>query len=534
MLESRHADRFCEEQLPPAELHPVMLLEGIGEYAARARINCVAELLDSAIARGDGARPAIRFPGGMWTYTELFERTNRIARVLVEDYGIVPGNRVLLRGANTPMFAACWLAIVKAGAVAVATMPLLREREIQYVAEKAAVSLAITDTSVAEDCRRAVHVPVVEYGGADAELETRMEGKKAIFNARDTAATEIALIAFTSGSTGQGKGTMHSHRDVMAITECFPRHVLRATRDDLFCGSPPLAFTYALGGLLLFPLRAGACTLLLEQASPPNLAKAIAEYRPTICFTAPTAYRAMHALLGEHDVSSLRRCVSAGETLPLSVFEAWRDATGVKIIDGIGATEMLHIFISSSDDDIRPGSTGRAVPGYEARIVDDDMQAVPDGEAGRLAVRGPTGCRYLGNLDQQRTYVRDGWNLTGDSYVRDADGYFWYQARTDDIIVSSGYNIAGPEVENVLLEHEAVQECAVVGAPDAERGQVVKAFVVLRAGHSESEMLLKELQDFVKARIAPYKYPRAVAVVPALPRTTTGKVQRFRLREEES
>jgi 2-aminobenzoate-CoA ligase len=324
---------------------------------------------------------------------------------------------------------------------------------------------------------------------------------------------------------------MHAHRDILAITDCFPRYVLKPSPDDLFCGSPPLAFTYALGGLLLFPLRFGACALLLEQATPPHLVAAIEQFRPTVCFTAPTAYRAMCGMLAEHDVSSLRKCVSAGETLPRSVFEAWLRATGIRIIDGIGATEMLHIFISAADDDIRPGATGKVVPGYQARVVDATGSDVPPGVVGLLAVRGPTGCRYLDDAARQREYVRDGWNLTGDSYMRDADGYFWYQARTDDIIISSGYNIAGPEVENVLLEHAAVAECAVVGAPDEERGQIVKAVIVLRAGHEGSATLARELQDFVKARIAPYKYPRAVEFVDALPRTTTGKLQRFRLRE---
>jgi len=308
--------------------------------------------------------------------------------------------------------------------------------------------------------------------------------------------------------------------------------VLGAHGEDLFCGSPPLAFTFALGALLLFPMRLGACALLLEQASPPLLAKAIEEYRPTVCFTSPTAYRAMTALLGEHDVRSLRLCVSAGEPLPRAVFDAWESATGRQIIDGIGATEMLHIFISASGENIRPGSTGRVVPGYEARVVDDAGVELPRGQTGRLAVRGPTGCRYLDDEERQREYVRDGWNLTGDAYSQDADGYFWYVARTDDIIVSAGYNIAGPEIENVLLEHAAVAECGVVGAPDEERGRIVKAVIVLRPGHEPGPALVKELQDFVKARIAPYKYPRAVEFVSELPRTSTGKLQRFRLRED--
>ncbi|MES2177593.1 MAG: AMP-binding protein [Gemmatimonadota bacterium] len=553
-----HVDTFCADHLPPPELQPVRDWTGIPELAYPDRLNCAAELLDTLVDAGHGDRPAIRFPGGVWSFGELRDHANRIAHVLREDFKIVPGNRVLLRGANTPMLAACWFGVLKAGGVVVCTMALLRERELQYIANKAAISLAISDERVAADCEKAVGVPVLTYvgptaGGADPStslgvtnpgvtpsersesrglhLNDLMQHKPTTFDACDTAAEDIAIIAFTSGTTGQGKGTMHSHRDILAITDCFPRYVLKPTADDLFCGSPPLAFTYALGGILLFPLRVGACTLLLEQATPPHLLDAIEKYRPTICFTAPTAYRAMRGMLEGRDVSSLRRCVSAGETLPLSVFTAWHEATGLKIIDGIGATEMLHIFISSADDDIRPGATGRVVPGYAARIVDEHGVVLADGEIGRLAVRGPTGCRYLDNVERQREYVQHGWNLTGDSYKRDADGYYWYQARTDDIIISSGYNIAGPEVESVLLEHNAVLECAVVGVPDDERGQIVKAFVVLQPGVQEGNTLIRELQDHVKAHIAPYKYPRAVEIVTELPRTNTGKLQRFRLRE---
>ena len=529
---SGHVDSFCTDHLPPDELLPVCRWDAIPELAYPARLNCASELLDTIVIASNGERPAIRFPGGEWSYRALLENADRIAHVLVDDLGLVPGNRVLLRGANTPMLAACWFGVIKAGGVVVCTMALLRERELQSIAQKAEISLALTDARVAEECEAAIRCRVVRFGGSGADdLTARMRNKPATFAACDTSAEDVAIIAFTSGTTGQGKGTMHSHRDILAITDCFPRYVLRPTANDLFCGSPPLAFTYALGGLLLFPLRVGACALLLEQATPPHLIKAIEEFRPTICFTAPTAYRAMCGMLADHDVSSLVKCVSAGETLPVSVFEAWKAATGLSIIDGIGATEMLHIFISASGDDIRPGATGKVVPGYEARIVGEDGSEVPDGTVGRLAVRGPTGCRYLDNPERQREYVQHGWNLTGDSYVRDDDGYFWYQARTDDIIISSGYNIAGPEVENVLLEHPSVLECAVVGAPDEERGQLVKAFIVLRPGHEGGAALVKELQDFVKARIAPYKYPRAIDLVSALPRTTTGKLQRFRLRE---
>jgi len=539
---SSYADTFCADYMPAAHLMPLRDWSGIPELDYPDAMNCVTELLDSMIEQGRGERTVFRFPEGSWSYRRLYETSNCIARVLVEDLGIVPGNRVLLRGPNNPMLAACWFAVLKAGGIVVCTMPLLREREIRYIADKAEISLALTDARFAEDCESGFSTRmdgseregarVVHFNGdAPFSLETMIRAKPATFGNHQTLADDVAIIAFTSGTTGEGKGTMHSHRDIMAITDCFPRYVLKPSEDDLFCGSPPLAFTYALGGLLLFPMRFGASALLLEQATPPVLIKAIEEFRPTISFTAPTAYRAMCGMLDAHDVSSLRKCVSAGETLPLAVFEAWKKGTGLSIIDGIGATEMLHIFISAAGADIRPGATGKVVPGYQARVVDADGEEMPRGTVGRLAVRGPTGCRYLDNLEQQRKYVENGWNLTGDSYKQDEDGYFWYQARTDDMIISGGYNIAGPEVENVLLEHEAVLECAVVGEPDEQRGNIVKAFVVVQPGHSPGEKLAKELQDFVKARIAPYKYPRAVEFSESLPRTSTGKLQRYRLRQ---
>lgn len=535
-------DTFCADHMPPSDLWPVTDWTGVPELTYPAAVNCASELLLNVIAQGHGNRTVFRFPGGSWTYQQLLDTSNRIARVLIEDLRVEPGNRILLRGPNNPMIAACWFAIVKIGGVVVCTMPLLRERELRYIADKAQISLALTDTRYADECEAAflTHSDGTEREGArvvhfnsDAHnsLELMMRNKPAAFTDYNTAADDTAIIAFTSGTTGEGKGTMHSHRDILAITDCFPRYVLKPCSDDLFCGSPPLAFTYALGGLLLFPIRFGASSLLLEQATPPHLLNAIEEFKPTVCFTAPTAYRAMCGMLSGRDVSSLKKCVSAGETLPIAVFEEWQKATGLKIIDGIGATEMLHIFISAAGDEIRPGATGKVVPGYEAKIMDDAGNDLPAGSVGRLAVRGPTGCRYLDNIEQQKKYVKNGWNLTGDSYRLDADGYFWYQARTDDMIISGGYNIAGPEVENVLLEHRAVMECAVVGEPDEERGHLVKAYVVLRPEQAPNSELVRELQDFVKARIAPYKYPRAIEFTDLLPRTSTGKLQRYRLRE---
>jgi len=539
---SGHLDTFARDALPPKELWPEMRYDRIPELTYPPRMNCASELLDDMVEDGYGDRPVFHFPGGSWTFAQLLEHSNRVAHVLVSDLGVVPGNRVMLRGFNGPWMASCWFAVLKAGGIVVCTMPLLRARELTFTADKAKITLALTDARIAAECEQAM---VATAGGAqrtggrcvsfgsDAEgsLDRLMQGKPTTFLNCDTAADDVALIAFTSGTTGEGKGTVHFHRDVLAICDCFPTYILQATVDDIFCGSPPFAFTYGLGGLVLFPMRIGASALLLEQAAPPQLLDGIEKHRPSIVFTAPTAYRAMLGLMEGRDLSSLRKCVSAGEALPRTTFEAWERTTGLRIIDGIGATEMLHIFISAAGGDIRPGSTGKVVPGYEAEVQDDDGGPVPDGTIGKLAVRGPTGCRYLDNLERQRAYVRNGWNLTGDSYIRDAEGYFWYQARTDDMIISSGYNISGPEIENVLLLHAKVKECAVVGLPDAERGQAVSAFVVLKDGVAPSPALAQELQQFVKQEIAPYKYPRRVEFVDALPRTTTGKLQRFRLRE---
>jgi 2-aminobenzoate-CoA ligase len=536
-----HVDTFARDHLPPREVWPALDLSGLPELAYPPRLNCAAELLDRMAQGEGGERTAILWPGGRWSYRELLETANRIAHALRDDLGVVPGNRVLLRGPNNPWMAACWFAVLKAGAVVVCTMPMLRRRELKQMVEKARTTLALTDARVADEMEATqAETPVLERvvrfneDGAPGSLDALMEGKPAAFPNVDTAADDVALIAFTSGTTGQAKGTMHFHRDVLAVCDCFPPHVLKARPDDVFCGSPPLAFTFGLGGILLFPLRIGAASLLLENGSPPNLLQGIHDHRATVCFTAPTGYRAMLDQLGGLDIGSLRKCVSAGETLPQPTYEAWLARTGIRIIDGIGSTEMLHIFVSASDDDVRPGATGRAVPGYRARVVDENGAEVPPGTIGRLAVQGPTGCRYLDAPDRQRAYVQDGWNYTGDAYVMDADGYFWYQARSDDMIISAGYNIAGPEVENALLDHPAVMECGVVGIPDLDRGQVVKAFVVLREGVPATDETAKELQDFAKQQIAPYKYPRRIEFVAALPRTQTGKLQRFRLREMET
>jgi 2-aminobenzoate-CoA ligase len=537
-MTTAHVDTFAADHLPPRDQWPEFLFDS-PDLQFPEQLNCASELLDRWVASGQGDRLCIQGHGVRWTYAELQAEANRIARVLVEDLGLVPGNRVLLRGANSPKLAACWFAVVKAGGIAVGSMPLLRAKELTQIVVKAQVSHALCDARLAEELALArpgcpTLTQVLHFNSPDAgQLDARAAAKPSSFDNVKTAQDDTCILAFTSGTTGQPKGTMHFHRDVMAACACWPKHVLRPTRDDVFIGSPPLAFTFGLGGLLLFPLSVGASTVLLENASPTALPAAIASYRATVCFTAPTSYRAMAPQLAGHDLSSLKHCVSAGESLPAATRQLWKDASGIEMIDGIGSTELLHIFISHDEAHAKPGATGTVVPGYVACVLDDDGQPLPRGQVGRLAVKGPTGCRYLtfGGDDRQRQYVQNGWNLTGDAYLVDADGYFVYQARTDDMIISGGYNIAGPEVESTLLLHPKVAECGVIGVADAERGQIVKAFVVLRPGIEPSDTLVRELQDFVKQSVAPYKYPRAIEFRTALPRTETGKLQRFRLRQ---
>lgn len=527
---SAHADPFARAHLPPAGLWPELVFD-LPELHYPPRLNCVAELLDRHVSAGDGARVALYGEHEQWTYAQLQERVDRIARVLRGPMGLVPGNRVLLRGTNTPLMAAAILAVLKAGLVAVPTMPLLRTRELATIAAKARVDAVLCAAALRADLDAVPDLPpVVHFGAPDGALEALMAGMPATFEACDTAADDVCLISFTSGTTGVPKGTMHFHRDVLAICDCFPRHTLRTRPADVFIGTPPLAFTFGLGGLLLFPLRVGASAVLLEKPTPDTLLQAIGRYRATVCFTAPTSYRQMAALAPGHDLSSLRETVSAGEALPVATREAWQRATGLAMIDGIGSTEMLHIFISAAGAEVRPGATGKPVPGYRACVLDVQGRPVGPGVVGRLAVKGPTGCRYLDDA-RQRDYVCNGWNLTGDACEMDADGYFYYRSRTDDMIVSAGYNIAGPEVEDALLRHPAVAECGVVGRADDERGQVVEAHVVLRQGFAATPELAAALQEFVKGEIAPYKYPRRVVFAAALPRTETGKLQRFRLRQ---
>jgi 2-aminobenzoate-CoA ligase len=534
MAKSGHVDTFARDNLPPRVQWPEFRFD-LPDLQYPERLNCVTEWVDRWIVAGQGSRICMISPGETLTYAQFHERVNRIANALTRDLGLVPGGRVLLRGPNNSMMVAAYFAVIKAGGVAVATMPLLRAKELSYPLAKAKITLALCDARLADEMEKAKAQSeglkrIVYWGNTSGELQALMEKPGyENFTACDTASDDVCLIAFTSGTTGEPKGTMHFHRDMLAICDSYAKHVLRAEPTDRFTGSPPLAFTFGLGGLVLFPLRIGASTVLLEKAGPDDLLEAIARYKITIPFTAPTAYRAMLGKLKDYDISSLRKCVSAGETLPKATFEAWKAATGITILDGIGATEMLHIFIGSPENEVRAGSTGRPVPGYEARILDDDGNVAKPGTVGRLAVRGPTGCRYLAD-ERQKKYVQDGWNVTGDTYLMDEDGYFWYQARSDDMIISAGYNIAGPEVEAALLTHTAVVECGVVGCPDEERGQIVKAYVVLRAGMTGDAAMIKTLQDHVKATVAPYKYPRAIAFVTELPKTQTGKLQRFELR----
>ena len=539
MTPSAHVDTFSRDNLPPPSQWPELRFD-LPELRYTERLNCAGVLLDDMVVAGHANHAVIRAYDGRCTYLQLQAQANRLANVLVREMGLVPGNRVLLRGPNNPMMAACWLAVMKAGGVCVGTMPLLRAKELTDIVTKARVSHALCDKRLAAELESArPGCPTLKsvrywYDDGPDSLDALAARQSIEFDNVDTAADDVALIAFTSGTTGKPKGTMHFHRDVIAMCDCFPRYCLKPAANDIFVGTPPLAFTFGLGGLLCFPMRFGASTALIEKLTPESLLAAVGDFEATIVFTAPIMYRAMAALLKEQgdkfDIRSLQKCVSAGEALPDATRQAFKQASGIEIIDGIGSTEMIHIFISHLPERAKRGATGYAVPGYTATVLGEDGKPCAPETIGRLAVKGPTGCRYLAD-ERQKDYVQNGWNLTGDAYLVDKGGYFHYQARTDDMIISAGYNIAGPEVEGALLAHPAVAECGVVGWPDEERGTIVKAYVVVKNGNDKGSALATELQEHVKRSLAPYKYPRAIEFVDALPRTETGKLQRFKLKQ---
>ncbi|ASN22140.1 AMP-binding protein [Arthrobacter sp. YN] len=538
MMPSAHVDTFTRDHLPPADTWPALEFT-LPELQYPERLNAAAVLIDDAVDQYGADRPALWTPdGSVWTYGQLQKRSNQVAQVLTEDLGVVPGNRVLLRGPNNPWIVAAWLGVLKAGGVVVTTMPMLRSTEVATLIQLTKPTVAISDHRFVDELAIAAgdDLTVLTYGAGngfddDGDLASRCEHKSGKFTAVDTAADDVALLGPTSGTTGVPKVTMHFHRDILANADTFARYILQPTADDVFAGSPPLAFTFGLGGLVVFPLRFGASSLLTEKAGPVELAEHASKAGASILFTAPTAYRAILKEQRGDLLRGLRIAVSAGEHLSKETWEAVHEATGLRLVNGIGATEMLHVFISAAGDDIRPGTTGRAVPGFRATILDEDGNELGPGNIGRLAVIGPTGCRYLDD-PRQANYVVRGWNVTGDTFAMDADGYFTYQARSDNMIVSSGYNIGAPEVETAIDQHPDVVENAVIGVPDEERGSIVCAFIVLREGVTGDAAKRKEIQDFVKQTIAPYKYPRDVRFVTELPRNPSGKLQHFKLRDK--
>ena len=542
---SGHVDTFARDNLPPKSLWPEMDYGVLPELAAYpSRINAGTVLIDEMAQGAQAERPAIYYGEALWSYRTLLENANRIASVMTDRFGLVPGGRVLVRSSNHPTLVAACLGVLKAGGVVIPTMPVMRERELAYVLDKARVGFAICDARLSADLLVAAKASkslenVVLFGSDEPDgLEALMAEASPEFRNADTAADDVALIGFTSGSTGTPKGTVHFHRDLLAVADTFPKYLFGLTPDDIVCGSPQIAFLYGFCAFITDALRFGASSVLLERGTPRDLLEAIEGYEATVCFSTPSGYKQMLDIAEGYDLGSLRACIAGGEPLEPSVFRGWRERTGVEIINGLGISELLHIFISASGEEIRPGKIGRAAPGYQVRVVDDDMRDTPPGEVGQMIVKGPTGCRYLDDLERQRNYVRDGWNMTGDLCRMDAEGYISFEARTDDMINTGGYNVSGLEVEAVLLEHPRVRECAVVGSPNVERGEIVKAFVVLSgdAGADSPQAqgaLVRELQDFVKSQLAPYKYPRAVEFLESLPLTATGKIQRGALRKLE-
>jgi len=539
-MSTAHIDTFIIDNMPPKELWPEMDYSVLPELAAYPeRMNVATELLDNMVADGCANKPMIYFGDDIWTYSDLMERANQIANVLIEDYGMVPGERVILRSGNHPMLIASWFAVLKAGGIAIATMPVLRERELVYMMGKAKVNLAISDIKLADDIdvagKKADDLrDILYFGGDDAKsLDSAMATKSVAFDNVETSADDPCVIGFTSGSTGTPKGTLHFHRDILAVADTFIRYVVKIQPDDIVCGSPQIAFLYGLCAYMTDTMRFGASTVVVERATPEVLLQTIEKHKATVCFSTPSGYKLMLDEIDKYDTSSLRLCIAGGEPLAPAVFHGWEEKTGVRIINGLGISELLHIFISASGDDIRPGLIGTAVPGFQVRVVDENFNDTAPGEVGQMIVKGPNGCRYLDDIDRQKAYIRDGWNLSGDLCIRDEEGYFSYEARTDDMILTGGYNVSGLEVEAVLMEHAAIREVAVVGSPDADRGQVVKAFIELRDKSTAGDELVSEMQNFVKSQISAFKYPRAIEFVDELPHTPTGKIQRGALRQLE-
>jgi 2-aminobenzoate-CoA ligase len=536
-----HVDKFVCDNIAPKNQWPEFLIDhSLRKYSKR--LNCVYELLDRHVEEGRGRRAALQHSSGVVTYSQLLDRSNRVAEVLVSEFGLIPGNRVLLHGFNNPLTVAAWLGILKAGGVVVATMPMLRSQELLKVMDRAKVNIVLSDDCLLNEVEKAVADNVscehlcsfntTGVEGKQSSLEVLMASRTGKFDNIEASWDDAAIIAFTSGTTGQPKGCIHSHKNILAISDSYARTILNPTVNDVFLGSAPLAFTFGLGASLIFPLRAGASSVLVEKSSPETFLEAISQYKVTVTFTAPTAYQRMLERTPKPNLPSLRLCVSAGEPLPTSTWHAWHKVTGIRICDGIGSTEMLHIFISSLGLDIRPGFLGKAIAPYQAKIVDSNMENVGYGEIGHLAVRGPTGCRYLADKRQQE-YVKEGWNLTGDLCQMDRDGYISYQSRADDLIVSSGYKISGIEVESVLLEEPIVEECAVIGVPSRKRGHDIKAFIVIREIGSNSTQLIENLKAFVRRRLATYKCPHSIEFVSSLPKTQTGKLKRYVLRKQQ-
>ncbi len=540
---------LIERYGPPRELWPRFGLDFPEAREWPAKLNIAEVLVDDNLKRGD--KPAILYEDRQIKYRELQLMINKFGNAL-KVLDVKPYDRVMLRLPNIPEFIVSSLAVQKLGAVSVPTFTLLKAKELSYIASDCEAKVLITTPSLLEDVEKAKgelktirHIVLADAKPSEVEapyiaFDYLMDDFKEATGLEPVRVDqdEVTLLLYTSGTTGPPKGCIHTHRHYLAVADCYAKNVLQAREDDVWGGPPTMAFAYGHTGLICNPLRHGATTSLVGSGrfEPASMFQLIEKHGISVFYGVPTAYRTMVALKherGKYDFSSLRVCVTAGEPCPPSLYYTIKEFFGCEVLEHMGCTELFNGFISTRFGQVKPGSMGLAVPGYDVRILGDDGNEVKTGEVGHLAVAGPIGIRYWKLPEKQAESVRNGWNHTGDMAYKDEEGFFWFASRSDDIIKTAAYRVSPHEVEEALIKHGAVAEAGVIGVPDLERGQIIKAFIVLKPDHKPSSRLEEELRVFVKDQIAPYKAPKEVEFVKELPKTETGKIRRAELKRKE-